>query len=482
MSLSTKTLGQEIRSNLYKLAFRLLYNNSLRLWRLLKYGILRFKDERIIYGKYKGREVFDYPINRNQHTAIKGKPGFGKSALAVNLAIQNIEKDTRVLFLDPHGNPYEIDEKKKGAIVKIYQRVKKVGNVLFLTVNQRHKIIGTNFLFLIGSVNQLEELEDDLMNSIFYDSMSISSTAYEVINAGRFVFETVLYYHNAYFEWLAKARGKSVEEIKLILQSRQITVNDLANLDNNPRLIDLFIEILGYEKSKYHRPDLVNKWLKIREKEEYKLDVGLKGVIGRFKKIVSTSKSKLFFESNGFTLLDELKKRKSVLCDLSGLSKFTIGIIAKILLIKVYSLHELGKLRNQTEFYIDEASYVELPNLPQIITQGRKFELALTLIYQFTRQFKNTDIINAIQHTVVNQINFRNKEADFNAPIEKVANLRNRKFIFENNYTVLENVKTTEMPEIKREVNFEERGESEKELRKRMTSKINDIYGYFTNV
>jgi type IV secretory pathway VirB4 component len=73
----------------------------MQIWRLVKYKLLRFKDRRIFIGKAGKRKIFDFPRNRNQHTAIKGKTGFGKSALAANLAIQNIDKGTRTLFIDP---------------------------------------------------------------------------------------------------------------------------------------------------------------------------------------------------------------------------------------------------------------------------------------------------------------------------------------------------------------------------------------------
>jgi hypothetical protein len=141
----------------------------------------RRKDNRIIYGRTKeGKVIFDYPINRNQHTYIKGKPGFGKSALAVNLALQNIEQGTAGIFIDPHGNSQATKKKKKGAVVEIFQRAKDVSNVVFFSVNQKHKVIGYNPLFLMGSLDELEELKDYLMNTIFYNSVNSINNGQEV--------------------------------------------------------------------------------------------------------------------------------------------------------------------------------------------------------------------------------------------------------------------------------------------------------------
>lgn len=124
------------------------------LWRFLKYRVLGLKHPPIIYGRIGFRKIFDFPIDRNGHTAIGGKIGFGKSALAVNLAIQNINQGTRTLFIDPHGDP-EAGGDQKGAIVEIFERVRSVQNVVFISVNQKNKVIGYNPLFLIANVDKL---------------------------------------------------------------------------------------------------------------------------------------------------------------------------------------------------------------------------------------------------------------------------------------------------------------------------------------
>jgi DNA helicase HerA-like ATPase len=120
----------------------LIFNNYLRLWRLLKYRGLGLKDRRIIYGEtFTKRQIFDYPKGRNRHTYIKGLTGSGKTGLAVNMSIQNIEHGTCGIFLDPHGNPYVPDD-EKGAIVLIYERVKSVENVVLLST-KKIKLSGT---------------------------------------------------------------------------------------------------------------------------------------------------------------------------------------------------------------------------------------------------------------------------------------------------------------------------------------------------
>jgi hypothetical protein len=458
----------------------LIFNNYLRLWRIFKYRILRFKDNRVIYGETATkRQIFDFPKGRNQHSYIKGLTGFGKSALAAILAIQIIRQGRGGIFLDPHGNPRaKADE--QGAIVMIFERAESVKNVVYLSVNQKKKIIGDNQLFLLGSFQALDELKDSLLKAIFYEAKVSLSSSYQVPNMAEFILESAVYFHNAYFEWLVKVKKKAALQVKQILLTHQITINDLAHLENNPKLIDLFIEILGFKSSKYYRPDLVAGWQAI--KEANKFEPGFKGVTGRFKKVVSTSKSKLFFESCGFDLLKERRKGKFILCDLSGLDDFTTTVLCKLLLVRIFIFQVRGSFKGQTELFIDEASNIEISNLPHIINQGRKKKLALTLIFHYFTQFTDPRIIHAIQKGIVTKINFRNNEADLNAPTETVSELKKREFIFTSTWEKGVKVKTPELPPVRRKVVFEERGVEEKILRQRMQAKKIDILGYFKNV
>jgi hypothetical protein len=457
-----------------------IFNNYLKLWRLLKYRLLKFKDWRIIYGTTDtGRQIFDFPKGRNRHTYIKGLTGFGKSGLAVNLAIQNIEHGTSGIFLDPHGNPYALPD-ERGAILEIFERVRSVANILFLTVNQRKKVIGDNPLVLFGRFKTLDALKDYLLNAIFFDAKASLATGYQVPNMAGFILESAIYFHNAYLEWLVIVRGKNATQARIIILSHQLTFNDLAHLEDNPKLIDLFIEILGFRQSKYYRPDLVAQWQAI--KDATKFEVGFKGVTGRFKKIVSTSKSKLFFESCGFDVLKERRKGKFVLCDLSGLDEFSLAIISKLILVRVFIYQIKGIFKGQTEFYIDEAPNIEISNLPRIAAQGRKKKLALTLIFQYTTQFSDPKIIDAIHKGIVTKINFQNNEPDFHTPLEKITNLKDREFLFSNTWRKGLKLKTVDMHPIQRTVQFEERGIVEAELRVRILAKRTNIEAFFKNI
>ncbi len=455
----------------------LIFNNYLRLWRLLKYRALGLKDRRTIYGKLGNRLITGYADDRNQPTCIIGQPGFGKSAEAVNLAIQDIEQDEAGVFIDPHGNPHETDEKKKGAVVKIFERVKDIGRVVFLSVNQIYKVIGYNPLFLITSIDTLDQAKDDLMDSLFYDSLE---SGYQVAIRAKLILESVLYFHNAYCDWLIQVKGKTNQQIKTILRSHQLTINDLANLNNHQGLIDLLIEILSFKASKFYRPDLVLQWQDIKDKKA--LDAGMLGAVGRLEKIVSTTKAKYFFESHGFNLIEERKRGKFILCDMSGLDNFTKAIISKLIFVKIHTLHISGILKTPTRAFFDEAAKLAMTKLADMISEGRKFFLDLTLIIQYQKQFENSKDALAVREACVNKIYFRSYAPEYNAALEKIANLRKREFIFINSRGVYEGVKTLDMPPILRQIKLTERGVDREELRTRIIAKQIDIYSYFINI
>jgi len=473
-----KGLWQEIFSNLLKGIYKAISYLSLKIWRLIKYRFFKIKDRRIIYGKLGNQEIFDHPINRNQQTYIMGKPGFGKSAEAANMALQNVKNGTPGIFIDPHGNPEEIDDSRKGAIVHIYERAEDISNIVYLSVNQKYKVIGFNPLFLIASIDALDDLKDELLNSMFGDSLD---GGYQVANRAKFILESAIYFHNAYADWLMQVLGKTNQQTKTILQTHQLTINDLANLNGNPLLMDLLIQILGYTKSKFARPDLVRHWQEVKDKGS--LDAGMVGAIGRLEKIVSTTKAQLFFEAHGFNFIEERRKGKFVLIDTSRLDKFTRAIISKLVFGKILPLHINGIIREQTELYIDEAGDLDFANLDEMLSQGRKFGLSVTAIFQHFKQFATPRIIEAIRKVVVIKIIFRSEEGEYNAPLEKVSNLKKREFIFINSRGVKEFVKTLDMPPKQRTtMALIERGVGRDQLRERIMAKRSNIVGYFNNV
>lgn len=462
-----------------KIIAQLIFNIGLKLWRLLKYILFGFIYKKIVYGNINGREIFDTLQDRDLQTIIIGKPGTGKTALGASIAIQSISNGTAGIVIDPHGNPFERKETKKGLVVKIFERAWDVKRVVFLSItHQKQRVIGFNPLFGIGSIDALNALRDELMESIFHEVLD--SDGFQVANEAKFLLTSTIYALNCYRDWLKKFKKYNSEQIKSILFSHQITINDLALLKPNGRLIDLFITLLGNTQSKYYRPDLLEEWQNIKTKKKF--DAGLLGAIGRLEKLVATTQGELFFESSGFNFIQERLRGKFVLCDTSGLNQFTRRCISEIVYVRVKRMHLDNVFWNQTEFMIDEAPDIELPNYKEILSQGRKFQLSLTCIFQYMSQFEDTRTVQALRKAVGNKIIFTSEETEFDIPKDKLARQPKRECTILNSKGRFEGVKTGELPKIRRQVQFTERGVAKKELQARMMAKKLDIYSYFMKV
>lgn len=209
-------------------------------------------------------------------------------------------------------------------------------------------------------------------------------------------------------------------------------------------------------------------------------DAGLKGAIGRFGKITATHKAAQFFESSGFDLAHFLKQGQHVICDLSGLDSFTTKVINHLVLNNIGKSYDNGFLVKTLRAYLDEASNIEMPCIPEVIAQGRKYGFGLILIFHYDAQFKSSAILEALKKCAGIKIFFRNSEGDYYAPMEKVTSLEKRHFIVRNSYGVVENVRSKDLPSLKREMILNQRGVNKSELRRRMQNKRQNIMHYFT--
>jgi hypothetical protein len=454
-----------------------IFNCGLRLWRELRYRLFGIRYFVTVIGKSGARLIVATSEERNQPTCIIGQPGSGKTGVAANMAIQDIEQGEAGIYIDPHGHPFETNDRKKGGVVHILERCKNINHVVFLSVNQVDKIIGCNFLFHIGQSEELDEIKDELMSPLFGDALE---TGYQVANRGKLLIESALYLPNAYIDWLAQIKSKNNKQIQYILKTHQLTITDLASLQHNLKLVDLFILLLGFKGSRYYRPDLVQFWQEVKDKG--KLDVGLQGAAGRLEKIVSTTRAQYFFESHGFDLARERKRGKFVLIDISGLDEYTKWVISRLIFVKGVNLQIKGRFQRVLRVYIDEAASLAMPKLVEMISQGRKFFLDLVLIVQYKKQFENSKEITAVREACVNKLYFRSEDGEYNAPVHKIAVLKNREFIYITSKGVIEGVQTLDMPRKRRSVQLKERGENKEEVRRRIMLKKQNIFTYFTNV
>lgn len=433
-------------------------NNTKR----LTLGTIKLRDEN---GKTKDKEVYISIDDLFTHLLVTGQIGQGKSSLLINLAVQLIDKNIKLLFLDPHGQ----------AIRQVVKLIQQFDKVRYFSLNQKHQHLGYNPLYFLSLTTQeLKDLKSRLLLAIFPEELQ---SGYKVAMEAKFIIESILFFHNAYYDYLLFALHIDPERAKELSLAKQITFNDLANLDHNPRLVELLIEVLSFKGSMYYRPDLARRWLEMQSKNKF--NVGMQGVIGRFEKLTSMSQGQIFFESSGFNVLKELRKGNTVLCDLSGLDEYTMGIVSKIIFGDVFIEHKNGIITIPTIMIIDEAKLLNLLNLAEIIEQARKFQLGLVLACQHVGQFRNSVLEETIISTIVSKIKFRSGKGENAQEREKLLNLEERHFIFETTGERLEGVRTGQYGENLRQFHPTEIGLTLEKIEERINQKREDIYSYF---
>jgi hypothetical protein len=425
------------------------------------------KDNRIILGSnQEGKEHHIYPVERNEHTAIMGEPGTGKSLLAIKIARQAINLGTRTLVVDPHGD----------TVKALYQTIKDTKNIVFYSLNrklQANKVIGFNPLYLLGDLDTINQYTTNLHKIIF------GNAGMEIKIQGKFLLESVSYFNNCYPFYLA-SKDLGIDQITEITKTKQITFKDLTLIMNGDRrIVELFLEILQTE-CKYKRPDLVRRWSEVLIGK--KLPPYLIQASKRFDEYTQNVESNYFLESTGFDVIEDLKANKNVLIDLKGVDPEVSGLISSLIFSKLANMHKNQILKGQTELIIDEAKTITIPNLEEIITECRKDQLAVTLIFQYLGQFDNQpETKKAIENAISHTCEFQNKKGAIRSiDNEEVINLKKFQFVY--NYKGIKKELTVGFSKELRPFEYQPRGEEKSIVSQRMQNKLNNIYNYFTKI
>lgn len=433
--------------------------------------LFKGNDNRIILGKDRQKvEWHMYPTEFLQHMAISGGTGKGKSYFTIFLILQFLRLGVRVFFVDPHGKTIE----------DLQKRVKTLDNLVFYspiikTREDEWQVTGLNILFKTGSPLSLDKHVSDLMRCMFTDELK---EGVNIAPQAKFIIESTVYFTNNYRFFLA-SKGLDKDTIKQYCNDKQITINDLATLQDNSKLYELFAEVLSFKGlgTEYDKQDLAEKWQEIIAGNK---PAGFDNAVTRFVRLTQLEESKQFLEGKGFDVIKSLLANKSVFCDLRSIDEFTMGIITSLVFDGVYTLHKDEKIQGQTMLFIDESKMIKLPSLDQIIEQARKFNLGLVLMYQYFDQFNdNINARNAIQKTIVTKIRFGNED-DKDKQNSKVEGFKTGQCLFKRDNIEVE----LTVPKVSKELREYQKptmSETSTVIRQRIKDKKLNIYKYFTD-
>lgn len=313
-------------------------------------------DERL---RQTGKKPFSYPAidERPLHIWIPGLSGQGKSTLMFHLALEDIRQGRGVTVIDPGGDLVEelllprIPEERKDDVV--YVSLDRLSPIDFFSYkpNEKHQFVGE----LIATFKRLTELAKGQWGTRFSS-----------------ILRDLLY---TLFE--AKERGCPVSFI------------DIYDFLKRPSRRE---QILKYVKDEEN----LSRWVPRFPTEDF-----WEPIISRMSAIGRDDRLRQMFgvPNADFTVAKAIMQKKIVLVNIGGATE--AGNLLGSILVSQYqqAAFRSAKIRQEKRvphyLYIDEFQNIQSSEFPMIISQGRKFNLCLTIANQWANQL-DSDVRSAV--------------------------------------------------------------------------------------
>lgn len=329
------------------------------------------------------------PEDRMRHFYVIGQTGTGKTALLKNMIIQDIRAGNGVCFIDPHGSD----------VMDILANIppERYDDVIYFDPSSTERPMALNMLEFD---RRFPEQKTFVVNEMFSIFQKLYGGVPESMGP---MFEQ--YFRNATMLVIEDPESGS-------------TLLDVSRVMSNKAFRDLKI-------SKCKNPVVIQFWKEIAEKAggeaslanivpyiTSKFDVFLSNEIMR--PIVSQ-------EVSSFNVREIMDGKKILLVNLSkgrlgDINSHLIGLIlvGKILMAALSRVDSLGKEMSDFFLYLDEFQNITTDSIATILSEARKYRLALTVAHQFIGQLDDK-IKNAVFGNVGSMAVFRvgTEDAEF---------------------------------------------------------------------
>jgi hypothetical protein len=320
------------------------------------------------------------PADRLRHCYVIGQTGTGKTGFIKNMIIQDIANGEGVAFIDPHGNDIE-------DILAVIPEDRK-NDVIYFDPAYTAAPMGLNMLEYDVSKPEMKTFVIDEVYGIFRKLYA------DVPEAFGPMFEQ--YYRNA---------------VQLVVEDPATgsTFLELPRVFADKAFRDLKI-------SRCNNPIVVQFWRKIAEAAEG--DAGLESIAPYI-----TSKFDVFLandimrpivaqEKSAFNFREIMDGKKIFLANLSKgrLGDRNASLLGLVLVSKflqaAFSRVDTRAVLPPYYLYIDEFQNFATPSISTILSEARKYKLALTVAHQFMAQLED-DIKDAVIGNVGTKIAMR---------------------------------------------------------------------------
>ncbi len=332
-------------------------------------GKVDFRNKQITFG-IKERD-------RTRHTYIIGKTGMGKSTLLENLAVQDIQNGEGLCVIDPHGS---MAEKLLDFIPEC--RIKDV--IYFAPFDSDHPM----------GLNILEQVEPAKRHLVANGLMA----AFKKIFGEERFSDRIQYILNNIILALLENEGQSLLGVNRMLNDKEYRKFIVSNV-KDPSVKSFWEE----------------EYAKAGDKYQQEAAPGIQNKIGQFisnpliRNIIGQQKT-------SFDLRDIMDNKKILIVNLSKgkVGEGNANLIGSLLITKIYLAamsradagpYELEKLP-PFYFYVDEFQNFANESFASILSESRKYNLALTVAHQYIEQMED-EVKAAVFGNVGTMITFR---------------------------------------------------------------------------
>lgn len=336
-------------------------------------GKIDYRDKQLVFGIKEG--------DRTKHTYIIGKSGMGKSTLLENLIIQDINNGEGVCVIDPHGSLAEM--------LLHHIPESRIKDVVYFAPFDGEYPVGLNMLEKV-SAEKRYLLANGMMaafKKIFTDG------------DGKGTFSARMeYVLNNIILALLENEGQTLLGVNRMLFDKEYRKFIVSNV-TDPTVKDFW----------------VNEYANYTDKTAQELAPSIQNKIGQFisnpliRNIIGQKKTSFDIRK----IMDEKK------IFIANLSKGKVGegnanLLGSLLITKIYlaamsradvDVYEAKKLP-PCYFYVDEFQNFANESFASILSEARKYKLALTVAHQYIEQMTD-EVKSAVFGNVGTMITFR---------------------------------------------------------------------------
>lgn len=315
--------------------------------------------------------------DRTRHTYIIGKTGMGKSVLLENLAVQDIRNGEGLCVIDPHGS---LAEKLLDFVPE--SRIKDV--IYFAPFDSEHPM----------GLNVLEQVDVSKRHLVANGLMAAFK---KVFGEERFS-DRIQYILNNIILSLLENEGQSLLGVNRMLNDKDYRKFIVSNV-KDPSVKSFWEE----------------EYAKAGDKYQQEAAPGIQNKIGQFisnpliRNIIGQQKT-------SFDLRDIMDNKKILIVNLSKgkVGEGNADLIGSLLITKIYlaAMSRADAGPEQLEklppfyFYVDEFQNFANESFASILSESRKYHLALTVAHQYVEQMED-EVKAAVFGNVGTMITFR---------------------------------------------------------------------------